>query len=489
MISSLSGAPLLQVISESQNISPEELRFSSKKPFQTLLIQSIGPLLYNVGNAIHDAVDMLIISLALGEHALQIVGFSSLIRFLLRSFAVFFCQGAVARIPALIAEHRQSEAAQVITDLYRLTLVSMVIMPVIFVFISKPMLKFMGCTDEIAEDCFDYLIPIICISPLTGIYQMGCGFLQSEGRSILNTLMQLSAFVLNCGLFAPLLFFVAKVKVNLAGLPFALSQIIPGIVLLILIFNGKFNLKPKWRYWGQKFSKETWTALKLALPFVLNIIAGAFPPMLLMNFMMKAAAVIGKSGPVADGYSVFLKIQTLVNSFSQGFSQGMVASGSYANGAKKQRRMLEIFGWTVSLSSIILLIFTPIMIAKPEWMGSIWISEKEELDYAKDMLRIPFYSNFLNALNDAVTSLLLSASFAYTAMTPSLSRGVLYIVGSLILYYTNDSDPVRMMYEYVFNDVVILLIDCIIIIYPLKIMIKEMRRNEETTETSAYKLT
>ena len=54
----------------------------------------------------------------------------------------------------------------------------------------------------------------------------------------------------------------------------------------------------------------------------------------------------------------------------------------------------------------------------------------------------PSEKNVLNAINDAVVSLLLSGSFAFLAMIPSLARGALYIIGSLFLYYTNDSEDV-----------------------------------------------
>lgn len=475
-------APLLETeknLSKQKEESPENLRFSSKGPLLTLLIQSIGPLLYNVGNAIHDALDMYLISIALGEHSLQIIGFSSLVRFLLRSFAVYFSLGATAKVPALIAENRKDEASQVITDLFRLTLIAMIIMPIVFVFISKPILIFMGCTQSISEECFSYLIPIIAVSPLTGIYQMSCGFIQSEGRSILNSAMQLSAFVLNCGVFAPILLFVVKVNINLAGLAFALSQIPPGITLFFLIYNRKFNLKPTWKQWGQKFSKETFSALKLASPFILNILAGAFPPMLMMNYMMKAADYAGVMSAVANGFSVFLKIQAFVNSFSQAISQGFLSSGSYSYGAKNRERLFILFGWTICISMTILIGFTPLLILKPELVLSIWMSIDDEISIAKTMVVIPFYTNILNAINDAISNLLLCANFACSALLPSLVRGAFYIIGAVSLYFTDKVDPVRIMYTYNINDLAVLLTDAAISIYPIIVLKRQMKVNQD----------
>ena len=454
---------------------PEEIRFTGYSPFVTLLIQSLGPLIYYFGNAVHDAVDIFLISKALGEQCLQIVGFSSVVRFLLRSFAVYFSICATAKVPALIGEHRKDEAAQVITDLCRLTLISMIIMPIIFYFISKPMLIFMGCTEDIASECLSYLIPIIIVSPFTGIFQMCCGFLQGEGRSVLNAVMHLLTFVLNCGLFAPIFLFVLKFDIKLAGLSFALSQILPSIILLCLIFNGKFNLKPTWKLWCKKFSKETIISLKLGLPFVLNVIAGTFPPMYMMNLMMKAASEIDETQYVANSFSVFLKIQPIINSFSQGLSQGMLASCSFANGANDVKRMFVLFGWELFVSTLILLIFTPLMIVKPEYLASIWMSNEEDIQYAKEMLRIPYYTNFLNGLNDAVTALLQSSNFPWSAIIPSLVRGAFYIIGAVSLYITNKKDPVRIMVTYVFNDLSVFLTDVAISFYPFWKMVEYLK--------------
>jgi Na+-driven multidrug efflux pump len=462
------------------DMTPAAACFGSRPPLATLLLQSIGPLIYFVGNATHDAVDLLLISRALGSECLQIVGFSSLIRYLVRSFAVFFAQAAIARIPGLIGEQRTSDAEHHIVDLFRITITVMCLVPVLFVFVLKPMLQFMGCTPELAEGAFHYLIPILCAAPMTGICQMACGCLLSEGRSILNGAMQLFAFVMNCGVFAPLLLFVAKVQLNLIGLAFATSQVIPGVVLFVLIFKGKFNLKPTWGMWKAGFSPETPAALRMATPFVLNVIAGALPPLFLMHFMMGAASRAGTTGPVALSFSVFLKIQTFTWAFSIGINQGLLASGSFAWGAGQPQRLRQLFFFALALSVAIELVMTPVMICRPEWAASIWISDDAEMAYARRMLAIPFYANWLNAFNDATTSLLLTMKYAYTAIAPSLTRGAVYIIGAIVLWAPNKSDPVRMMWSFCINDFAVTALDAVLLIVPLRaIRSKALRLSSE----------
>jgi Na+-driven multidrug efflux pump len=112
--------------------------------------------------------DLLLISHALGPDCIQIIGFSSLVRYLLRSFTVFFAQGATAPVSRLIGPNRKSEAEQVIVDMFRSPIVVMVLAPVLFVFISMPMLIFIACAPELAARAFGYLVPIISAAPFTG---------------------------------------------------------------------------------------------------------------------------------------------------------------------------------------------------------------------------------------------------------------------------------------------------------------------------------
>jgi hypothetical protein len=91
------------------------------------------------------------------------------------------------------------------------------------------------------------------------------------------------------------------------------------------------------------------------------------------------------------------------------------------------------------------------------------------------MLPIPFYANWLNAINDATTTLLLTMQFAFTAMTPSLLRGITFIVGAICLYETSKDNPVRMMWSFAINDFAVTVLDAIILIWPMMRLMREIR--------------
>ena len=461
-------------------LTAEQTRFEKYSPLKNLLFMSVGPLIYQVGISFHDAIDLLEIAKAFSEEEMTIVGFASVVRYICMSFAIFFSVGCLAKISNMIGEGAFQDAGQVVADLYRICFIVMLIIPFVFYFITEYIVILMGCSESMASQAKTYVLPILICMPFIGFFQLSCGILQSEGRSIFVGFMQITALILNCGFFSPVLFFAIKVPFSCAGLGFALSQSIPGIVLSILIFNGKFSTLARWENLIRKPIKESFQALKLASPFILNVLMGTFPPIFLINFMMKAASVQGLTTQAGSVYSVFLKLQPVVNSFSIAFAQGMLASGSYAYGAGKHRRLVSMFWITMVITVVLQAVFIPILTIKPSLVASIWIDDQSSLEFSNKFIRIPFLTNWTTAVNEVCTALLQILSYGYTAMLPSIVRGVFYIVYSLILYYTNKSDAIRMMHVYNCNDMTVFVLDICITILPLLKLKRLIKSSSQT---------
>ena len=450
----------------------QQERYEQNTPLVQLLRMSTGPLVYQVGVAIHDAVDMLLISRAFDDEVVQIIGFGSMIRYLCMSVTIFFSQACVGRESGLIGESRFEEAGRVVVDIYRIAFCSMIIVPIIFYFLTKPILTFMGCTPEMAERALPYLTPILCMMPFIALFQITCGIIQSEGRSMLSGIMQLLAFILNCGFFGPILLFAIKVDFKYAGIGFALSQAIPGIILSALMLSRKFDTQAHWKMLVGKFSHETWEGIKLASPFIINVIAGTIPPVIMINFMMTEAFAEGIGAEVGAVYSVFLKIQPIINSFSIAFSDGMLSSGSYAHGSLNHSRFAKLLTWDFILNMVSQAIFLPLICYRPDLLVKIWLSDPEYLKLSRKFVAIPFYSNWVNGVNESVTALLQCLRYSWTALIPSIGRGVYYIIFAFVFRAIPHNGAIFMLYAYVATDACILITDIAVSIIPLKRVIK-----------------
>lgn len=461
---------------EKKTLTPEQERFEKRSPLVTLLIFAIGPLMFNTGISFHDAFDLFLISLRYKEdHALQVVGFASLVRFLCLCVAIYFSQALITKIGGLMGAKKMDAAVQVVTDLFRLGFLTMCVVPVMFYFAAKPMLIFMNCDEATAEEGRAYLTPLLIAMPFITIFQMSCGFLQSEGRSILCGAMQLTGFALNCGVLSPIMLFGVRVNLSLAGLSFALSQSLVGIVLMFFIFGGKFGLKPTWRSWCKPFMKDSFHGMLLALPFLVNVLAATLPPMLLLTMMMKAAGEAGNQPEVGAVFPVFIKLNSAINSVSIGFCQGFLGAGSYANGAQNFRRLLHLFLILCALTWFYHAVLMPILVFKTEWPCSIWLTKKEDLDLAKKMVRIPFYTNTLIPLNFALVNFLLCMKKPLVALALTIVRGGLYVAYTFILYRTGKDNPIRMMYAYNMDDSTLFLLGILAVLKPFIEVCKKVR--------------
>lgn len=474
-----------QNVSSQNEIQKDKNQFEKYSPLRTLFHFSVGPLMFNTGISFHDAIDLILISKALSASTLQVVGFSSLVRYLCMCGAIFFSQATITKVSGLLGEKRLKDAEQVVADIFRLSMVGIGLFMLIFFFVAKPLLKFMGCTDEITEQGYQYLVPILISMPLITLFQVSCGFLQSEGRSVLCGIMQLTAFALNCCIFAPILLFAIKVPLKYAGISFALSQSIPGIVLTILIFSGKFTLKPKWSQLLKGFKKDSYHALLLASPFFINVLAGSLPPMLLLTLMMKAAKAAGISEQVGEVFPVFLKINSAINSVSIGICQGFLGSGSYCRGAQQWVRLAKLFGLCLLVTFIYHFCLMPLMVFHADIPSKLWIDDKENLKLAKKMLAIPYYTNTLIPINYAFVNMLLVMRKALTGLILTIIRGGLYIGYTFIFYHFDKSDPIKLMYAYNCDDSTLFLLGGLLVVPQIVYVFKQIKisKNYQNMDT------
>ena len=431
----------------------EKKRFASKGPLSTLFSLSVGPVVYNTGISIHDAVNLMMIARACKGNSLQVVGFSSLIQYLCMCTIVYFKQAVIAKIASLLGAGQKAEAGQVITDLFRIAFIALGFVALLFYYISLPMLKFMGCDDQTSLDAREYLLPILASMPFISLFQLSNGFIQSQGRSTLCGVLQFVGFALNCGILAPILLFAVKVPLKYAGVSFALSQSIPGVIMTYLIFAGKFNIHPDKSMFCKCISKETLHALLLGTPFILNILAGALPPMVLLSYMMKAATAAGNASIIASVFSVYLKLQSAINSVSIGINQGLMVSGSFARGANDPMRIVKLFYCSCIVTFIYHCCWIPLMETRPDLVAQIWITDPDELEYSRTFLKIPFYTNCLIPLADATVNFLLAAGKPVIAMIPSFFKAGVILAATFAFYYTDKENPMRMMYTYTTCDV------------------------------------
>jgi Na+-driven multidrug efflux pump len=444
-------------------LQEERARFEKMTPLPTFLILSIGPLLMQVGSALHDSIDFLLISRAYGSYGVGVVGLASLIRYACEGISFFFAFAAIIKLPMLIGEGRQIEARQFIVDLYRVGFVLSILFAILIYFLSEPMLRYMGCPEAMLPDSMGFITPIAWSIPLYVLLQISMGVIQGEGRAVLCGLLQLSVFVFNVGVVSPILFFGIEVSLKYTGLPYVFSRGIPSIILVVLVFSGKFSLKPKLSLCKNAISKNVWHGLGLASSYLLFLAVNVFPPMFLVHYLLLAASNIGEFGVVNPAFNTLMKIQVFVFSWIEGFSQGFMAAGSYASGAAKIRRFIRLSFWGFIFCLGSQLIFMPLTLIDPWVPSRIWLSSPEEKAWSRKINGIPFYTQFLQAASEITNCICMSAGKGWAPLIPAIIKGVVEI-GAVQGMYDREggsTDPRGIVYVYNILDGVVLVVDIV----------------------------
>lgn len=145
------------------------------------------------------------------------------------------------------------------------------------------------------------MLPVSGLTIFYEMYQVCCGFLQSEGLSWIYGICQICSLVLNMICFDPLFLVALKMPIWGASLASIISSFLPMTVLMILIFKGKFSVKPTFKMFSNKFTSETKSALKQGLTTLVIFLSGNLPNIVIQKWL-------GNSGNAIGLYNVIKKI-------------------------------------------------------------------------------------------------------------------------------------------------------------------------------------
>lgn len=471
------------------NLSEPKSDFDKRSPLLNVLYLSIGPLLFNVGISFNDAIDLMLVAHVSDEtkqpklckYGIEVIGFASLIRFLCVCCTIYFVQSIVAKVAAFLGNGEDEKAAQVLTDLYRISFLSLAAVSCIFYFVCEKMIIFMGGSGEVPYLCKVYLRPILIAMPFISMFQLSCGFIQSQGKSVINGCIQISAKVLCCFILQPLILYAFKKDIAYAGLSFALAQTIPGIILSTYIFMGKMNVKPEFRMMYSPVSKDTLHALLLGAPYILNIIATTIPPMIMLKMMLKAGSVSDYDvDMIASAFTVFLKLNSAVNSFSIGINQGLITAGSYFRGAKNWPKLIKSYFCAIACTLTYHVCWIPVMLLETKPVAEMWLepnANQKVLNAAVAMIKIAYCSNFLVPVDGGTIAFLIASGKPVFGLVSSVARAIAILSSTFAFYKSFENNtgqrPIKMMHTYNVSDVVA----CIVSLSLLAITIPKVRRD------------
>lgn len=437
-------------IDQANQKNQEEIyRLAGRKPLITILHLMVGPVISQVTGALYGIINSIWVSKKLGEQGLSAVATEITLEGIGRAFGFFLMIAGSTKISQLFGRKQFEDATQVACDLIRLTIVCGIIVPVVILPSHNPMCRWFQASEKTTEWGFQYILPLCACSVLTCLNLCCQGFLQAEGRTMLIGFIDLVALVVACGGICPLLLFALDAGICSASVSTVCADAIPGIILTILYFRGKFGIKLNWRQLFKPFSKHTWPALVVGLSQLVSNLSGCIPGIPIRNLIGRSCGDDHIYDLAMAGFNVCCRVYQFASCICIAVTTGFIPPASYAHASNNDKRYLRLSLHSAWINFAWSIIVTILALTIPRQISSIFGSGEEYLDYSVPILKNSNYLGFLRWVQFNCQAMLQALQCGVRAMIVSLmSNFVGFLVFAYILFYTDKHNVKRLMYLY-----------------------------------------
>lgn len=424
-------------------------RLTKRTPLMTILVLMIGPLCSQLTSTLYGIINTIWISKYVGEVGMAAVATDIAWEGVARAFGLFLSIAGSSQISALFGQEKFEECNQVACDLYRVSIILGLIVPAILIPINKPFSRWFKANEETVDMAFWYIIPQAAGNVFTCIFFTNVGFLQAEGRTLLVGIIDIISLGVGMGVLNPIFLAVLKTGVIGPSISTIIADAVPGIVLTILFFKGKFVVKPTLKGLISPFSKATFQALTVGSSQLIALVSTLVPGIILRR-------LIGLSLPNKDEYSqamaafnVVCRYGSLVIAIVMAFCTGFLPAAAYAYAAGMWKRYLALAIHLNWINFVWCLITTTLVFSIPYQIGRIFGKGEVFLDWCKRELIAANWGNFIFFGRYTFQSMLQSQQRGKRAMIISFtSNFVVSIAACYILYYTDKHKAERLMWSF-----------------------------------------
>ena len=472
---------------EEKKKDEEDIKFGKGHPFLTVFKLSVGPFLYETAQAFQDSIDLFLVKKAYhnNEAMVGIISMAATLRTLIVALTSFLPQSLPFKISQLIAKKNNQAAAQILVDYIRIMVIIAILLPVIMHFAIKPILSILNCPRSMATYVEQYIAPVTYIAFILGTYKCYGQVLIGIAKSTLGAVLELSALVISLFVADPIAMFGFHASPSILGICYFSGQMVMFIVLTICFFLGKFKVRPTFKMFISKPSSELWSAIKPAIPILVQLCLGILGPMVIVASLNKAAMNVSEefSEIVATVVTTASKLTILLTVMTQGSMFGLRSSGSWAFSRKKFIRLKKLAIYSLIFPYVILVILVPFLIAKPEWIMRIWLSNDKYHDAIKGIVPKEFYGTLLEPLNSLIFILLIILGYPMWSIIIFAGRSAVQVGFSILLYQHYPNNPYNIAYIYPIFMVAELIVAALVIIYPWRKQLSHGK--DETTEAAS----
>lgn len=310
--------------------------------------------------SLYTIVDGIFISRLVDTNALSAVNIVYPVCSLIIAVGVMLATGGSAVIAKKLGENRTQEARENFSFLLTAGLVLGILFMVAGNLFIHPVVRILGATDVLLEDCLNYLRILLYFAPACILQILFQSFFVTAGKPFIGLLLTIGGGVANIFLDY---FFMGPLQMGISGAAYAtgIGQLIPSVIGLLYFAFVRHSLYiVKHHFQKDVLIKSCFNGSSEMVTNISNAVIT-----FLFNIMM--LRFLGEDGVAA--ITIVLYGQFLFNAMYMGFSMGVAPVISFNYGCKNHTLLQKIFKiciWTISVSSvtvtILALVSSPVIV-------------------------------------------------------------------------------------------------------------------------------
>lgn len=326
---------------------------NAKEMQEMMLTESVGPLVLKLAGptivtmlvtSFYSLVDTFFVA-QLGVIESSAVGIVFSVMTVIQALGFFFGQGAANTISPLLGKGEVKRANEVFATAFFTAIAVLSSLALISLILIKPLVIFLGATDETLQASIEYGRIIVIGSPWLGTCYTMNNIFRSEGKALLGMLGMSLGGILNIFLDA---LFIFGFGWGVQGAAFAtvLSQAISFVVLISFFEFKKSNLTLSIK--NIRFEKKIYKSVfSLGAPSLFRNLGST-----VCNIAMMHVAALYVAAATA-AMSIVGRIVHFVLSLCIGFGQGMQPVVGYNWGADRRDRVKSAYNFSLKLGTIV----------------------------------------------------------------------------------------------------------------------------------------
>ncbi len=395
-----------------------DIQLSERFNYKKLLKFTMPSILMMVFTSIYGVVDGLFVSNIDGSEGIPFKAVNLIMPFLMivGTVGFMFGSGGTALVANVYGEGDKEKANSYFSLFVYVTFAIGVILAILSFIFIRPIAQLLGGEDAILENSIVYARIILCALPFVVLQYFFQSFFIAAEKPKLGLAVIIAAGLTNMILDALLVGLLpTEYKLIGAAIATATSQIIGGGVPLIYFFRKNSSL---YRLGKTKFDFRA--ILKANANGSSEFMSNVSMNLVGMLYNIQLIEYAGKNGDGIAAYGVMMYVSMIFAAVFIGYSIGVAPIISYHNGAKnseEKRNILKKSLVIIGICSLLMLLSAEIL-AHP--LSHVFVGYKPSLlnmtvhGFRIFSLCFPFMgfaifaSSFFTALNDGLTSALIS---------------------------------------------------------------------------------